>query len=201
MMRRDSKARRLVRRSFLILCLWLGGLTMAMAAVHPVRGFLPDLKFTLQGAGGVTVTQQAFAGKVVLMFFGYASCPDICPTTMAQLAQVRQALGPKGDQVRILFVSVDPHRDTPDILQRYVDQFDPHAIGLTGDEHAIASLARRYRVAYQIGKPTSSAPGAPYEVSHSRGIFGFDAQGHAAWLAPDSESQADLLAAIRPLLH
>jgi protein SCO1/2 len=176
-------------------------MAVALAAVHPVRGFLPDLKFTLQGAGGVTVTQQAFAGKVVLMFFGYASCPDICPTTMAQLAQVRQALGSKADQVRILFVSVDPHRDTPDILQRYVDQFDPHAIGLTGDEHAIASLARRYRVAYQIGKPSSSAPGAPYVVSHSRGIFGFDTQGHAAWLAPDSESQADLLAAIKPLLH
>lgn len=197
----ESLLRRLTRRGLLALCLWLGGMTMAMAIVHPVRGFLPDLKFTLQGAGGVTVTQQAFAGKVVLMFFGYASCPDICPTTMAQLAQVRQALGPKADEVRILFVSVDPHRDTPDILQHYVDQFDPHAIGLTGDEHAIAALARRYRVAYQIGKPTSSAPGAPYEVSHSRGIFGFDAKGHAAWLAPDSESQADLLAAIKPLLH
>ncbi|WP_322999833.1 SCO family protein [Castellaniella sp.] len=183
------------------LVLWACGLGVALAAVHPVRGFLPDLKFTLQGAGGATVTQQAFAGKIVLMFFGYASCPDICPTTMAQLAQVTEALGPKADQVRILFVSVDPHRDTPDILQTYVDQFDPHAIGLTGDESAIAALARRYRVAYQIERPDTTAPNAPYEVSHSRGIYAFDQQGKATWLASDSESQEDLMAALRPMLH
>ncbi|MGB6007913.1 SCO family protein [Castellaniella sp.] len=183
------------------LVLWACGLGVALAAVHPVRGFLPDLKFTLQGAGNVTVTQQAFAGKIVLMFFGYASCPDICPTTMAQLAQVTESLGPKADQVRILFVSVDPHRDTPDVLQTYVDQFDRHAIGLTGDESAIAALARRYRVAYQIERPDSAAPNAPYEVSHSRGIYAFDQQGKAVWLASDSESQEDLLAALRPMLQ
>ncbi|CAM5180816.1 Protein SCO1/2 OS=Castellaniella defragrans OX=75697 GN=HNR28_002370 PE=3 SV=1 [Castellaniella defragrans] len=189
------------RRVLVVLALWLGGLSLAAAAVHPVRGFLPDLQFSLQGAGNVTMTQKDFAGKVVLMFFGYASCPDICPTTMAQLAQVRQALGSKADQVSILFISVDPHRDTPDLLQRYVDQFDPHAIGLTGDESAIASLARRYRVAYQIERPSSSNPNAPYVVSHSRGIFCFDEQGRAVWLASDSDSQADLLAALKPLLH
>lgn len=183
------------------LALWIGGLSLALAAVHPVRGFLPDLKFTLQGAGGATVTQQAFADKIVLMFFGYASCPDICPTTMAQLAQVTEALGDQSDQVRILFISVDPHRDTPDILQAYVDLFDPHAIGLTGDESAIAALARRYRVAYQIERPDTEHPGAPYEVSHSRGIYAFDQQGKAIWLAADGESQEDLLAAIRPLLR
>lgn len=172
---------------------------VALAQVHPVRGFLPDLKFTLQGAGGVTVTQADFEGRVVLMFFGYASCPDICPTTMAQLALVTEALGPQRDQVRILFVSVDPHRDTPDILQAYVDQFDPHAIGLTGDESAIANLARRYRVAYQIEKPSTDVPGQ-YDVAHSRGIYCFDQQGHARWLASDGESQDELLAALRPLL-
>ncbi|CAM5791136.1 SCO family protein [Castellaniella caeni] len=183
-----------------LLALWLLGLGLASAAVHPVRGFLPDLKFTLQGAGNVNVTEQAFAGKVVLMFFGYASCPDICPTTMAQLAQVTEALGPQASQVRILFVSVDPHRDTPDVLQHYVDQFDPHAIGLTGKESAIAALARRYRVAYQIGRPASNDPKAFYEVSHSRGIYAFDQHGKAVWLASDSESQEELLAALRPLL-
>lgn len=192
-----SAARRLAAG----LLLWACGMGLASAEVHPVRGFLPDLKFALQGAGGATVTQQAFAGKVVLMFFGYASCPDICPTTMAQLAQVTESLGPQADQVRILFVSVDPHRDTPDVLQAYVDQFDRHAIGLTGDESAIAALARRYRVAYQIERPDSTAPGAPYEVSHSRGIYAFDQQGKAAWLASDSESQEDLLAALRPMLR
>lgn len=182
-------------------CLVLLGLGSALAEVHPVRGFLPDLKFTLEGAGGVTMTEDDFSGKVVLMFFGYASCPDICPTTMAQLALVTEALGPKADQVRILFVSVDPHRDTPDILQSYVDQFDPHAIGLTGNEKAIADIARRYRVAYQIQRPESNEPGAPYEVAHGRGIYCFDQQGRARWLASDSESQEDLLAALQPLLQ
>jgi protein SCO1/2 len=189
-----------LRRLAAVLALWACGLGLALAAVHPVRGFLPDLKFSLQGAGGKTITQADFTGKVVLMFFGYASCPDICPTTMAQLAQVTEALGPQAEQVRILFVSVDPHRDTPDILQAYVDQFDRHAIGLTGNETAIADLARRYRVAYQIERP-ADGDGTSYEVSHSRGIYAFDTSGHAVWLAPDSESREDLLAALKPLLH
>lgn len=188
------------RKLLAVLCLWFCGLGLAVAAVHPVRGFLPDLKFSLQGAGGVTMTEKDFAGKVVLLFFGYANCPDICPTTMAQLAQVRQALGPQADQVRILFVSVDPHRDTPDILQNYVDHFDKHAIGLTGDESTIADLARRYRVAYQIERPKGD-PDAPYEVAHSRGIYCFDQKGRAIWLASDSESQAELLKALKPLLQ
>ena len=191
----------MIRRLLPALGLWVASISLALAAVHPVRGFLPDLKFTLQGAGGATVTQQAFAGKIVLMFFGYASCPDICPTTMAQLAQVTEALGPQADQVRILFVSVDPHRDTPDMLQAYVDQFDPHAIGLTGDEKAVAALAKRYRVAYQIQRPDPAHPDAPYEVSHSRGIYAFDQAGKAVWLAADGDSEQDLLAALKPLLH
>jgi protein SCO1/2 len=190
---------RLRTQALALLLLILLGLGAAQAAVHPVRGFLPDLRFTLQGAGGATVTQEDFAGKVVLMFFGYASCPDICPTTMTQLAQVTEALGDDAEQVRIVFVSVDPHRDTPDILQAYVDQFDRHAIGLTGGESAIADVARRYRVAYEIEKPSADDP-THYTVAHSRGIYCFDQQGRARWLAPDTESQDDILAALRPLL-
>ena len=81
----------------------------------------------------------------MLLFFGYASCPDICPTTMAQLTAVLQNLGDKARDVRIVFVSVDPHRDTPDILQAYVDAFNKNAIGVTGDEKQIADapLPRR----------------------------------------------------------
>ncbi|MGB3704460.1 MAG: SCO family protein, partial [Castellaniella sp.] len=82
-----------------------------------------------------------------------------------------------------------------------VDQFDPHAIGLTGDEKAIAALARRYRVAYQIERPDPKHPDAPYEVAHSRGIYAFDTKGKAAWLASDVESQEDLLAALKPMLR
>ena len=171
----------------------------ADSTIHPIRGFLPDLKFELVAAGGKTITEEDFDGKVVMMFFGYASCPDICPTTMAQLSQVMEALGSQAEQVRILFISVDPHRDTPEILQAYVNAFDQNAIGLTGSERQISRLARRYRVAYQIEKPRGDDPDS-YEVAHSRGIYIFDAQGKARMLASDSESVEKLTATVRDLL-
>lgn len=169
-------------------------------AVHPVRGFLPDLQFSLQGAGNKTVTEEHFKGKLVMMFFGYASCPDICPTTMAQLSQVKQELGPQADDVRILFISVDPHRDTPETLQAYVDAFDSHAIGLTGTEKQVADLARRYRVAFQIEAPKNDNPDN-YEVAHSRGIYIFDKNGKARLLASDGESVEALTAGVRQVLN
>ena len=92
-------------------------------SLYDIAGHLPDLKFTLQGAGNRTVTERDLKGKTVLLFFGYASCPDICPTTLAQLSEVLQKLGSDARDVRVVFVSVDPHRDTPDILQAYVDAF------------------------------------------------------------------------------
>lgn len=170
------------------------------AAVHNVRGFLPDLRFSLQAAGGKTLTQDSFQGKTVMLFFGYASCPDVCPTTMAALSQVMLELGEDADKVRILFVSVDPHRDTPEILQAYVDAFDKNAIGLTGTEKQVADLARRYRVAYQIEKPTGTDP-ENYEVAHSRGVYIFDAQGRARVLAADTESVEALTKSVRGLLN
>jgi len=171
----------------------------AQTTLHKVRGFLPDLRFTLSGAQGKTYTQDAFKGKVVLLFFGYASCPDICPTTMAQLAQVMKRLGAQAGGVRILFVSVDPHRDTPDRLQAYVNVFDSHAIGLTGTERQVADVARRYRVAYQIEKPSGDNPDN-YEVAHGRGIYIFDQQGRARLLASDSDSVEALTDGVRGLL-
>ena len=135
-----------------------------------------------------------------MMFFGYSSCPDICPTTMAQLSQVMHMLGDDAEKVRILFVSVDPHRDTSEKLQSYVKAFDTHAIGLTGTEKQVADVARRYRVAYEIEKPRSNDPNN-YEVAHSRGVYIFDAKGKAVILASDSESVEALTAAVRPHLE
>lgn len=173
----------------------------AAANLHPVRGFLPDLRFSLQAAGSKTLTQDDFKDKVVMMFFGYASCPDICPTTLAQLGLVMEELGNDAEQVRIIFASVDPHRDTPDSLARYIAAFDgKHTTGLTGSEKQIADLARRYRVAFQIEKPDPKAP-ENYEVSHSRGVYIFDQQGRARYLAPDTESVQVLTDGVRSLLH
>lgn len=192
----------LLKQCGLILALGLFLLGSAAAAnLHPVRGFLPDLRFSLQAAGPKTVTQDDFKDNVVMMFFGYASCPDICPTTLAQLGQVMESLGNDAEQVRIIFVSVDPHRDTPDSLARYIAAFDgKHTTGLTGSEKQIADLARRYRVAFQIEKPDPNAP-ENYEVSHSRGVYIFDQQGRARYLAPDTESVQVLADGVRSLLH
>lgn len=156
-------------------------------SLYDVSGHLPDLKFSLSGEGNKTITQQNLKDKTVLMFFGYASCPDICPTTMAQLTEVLENLGDDAKDVRIIFVSVDPHRDTPDVLQAYVNAFNKNAIGLTGNEKQIAALARRYRVAYQIEKPKPGDDAKIYDVTHSRGVFIFDKTGRARLLAPDTE--------------
>jgi len=156
-------------------------------SLYDVSGHLPDLRFSLLGEGNKVITQHDLKDKTVLMFFGYASCPDICPTTMAQLTEVLENLGEDAKDVRIIFVSVDPHRDTPDVLQAYVNAFNKNAIGLTGNEKQIADLARRYRVAYQIEKPKPGDDAKIYDVTHSRGVFIFDKTGRARLLAPDTE--------------
>ena len=167
--------------------------------LYDVKGHLPDLKFSLPGAGGKTVSSDDLKGKTVLLFFGYASCPDICPTTMAQLTAVLQNLGDKARDVRIVFVSVDPHRDTPDILQAYVDAFNKNAMGVTGDEKQI-DLARRYRVAYQIEKPKPGDDAEIYDVTHSRGVYIFDNKGRARLLASETDSIEALTRDIRQLI-
>ena len=169
-------------------------------ALYNVTGHLPDLEFSLQGVGNQAVTQASLKNKTVLMFFGYASCPDVCPTTMAQLTEVIVKLGSAAADVRIVFVSVDPHRDTPDLLQAYVDAFNKNAIGLTGNEKQVAALAKRYRVAYQIEKPKSGDKQDVYDVTHSRGVFIFDRHGKARLLASDTEDTDAIASDIRRLV-
>lgn len=184
----------------LLFGLSLNQASLANSQVHAVRGFMPDLKFDLIAAHTDHFTEKEVRGKVVLMFFGYANCPDICPTSMAQLAEVMEKLGEKAEQVRILFVSVDPHRDNAAMLQEYVENFDDrYALGLTGTTEQIAALARRYRVAYQIEKPKGNNP-KDYEVSHSRGVYFFDAKGKARYLASDSEAVEVMLEKVQSLL-
>lgn len=190
------------RALLLGLCVLLAACSERSAdwSLYNVRGHLPDLKFALSGAGGKTVTSESLRGKTVLLFFGYASCPDICPTTMAQLSNVLQQLGDQAGQVRIVFVSVDPHRDTPDMLQAYVDAFNKQAIGVTGTEKQIADLARRYRVAYQIEKPRAGDGADVYDVTHSRGVYIFDGRGRARLLASDTDTTAAMVHDLKQLL-
>jgi len=129
---------------------------------------------------------SAFKGDVTLVYFGYTHCPDICPETMARLMQVLTMLGTQADKVRILFITVDPARDTPAALHAYVGAFDArHALGLTGTYQQIESLAKRYRIAYQMEKRD---PSGNYEVTHSSAVYIFDAQGRARLLATPNDS-------------
>jgi protein SCO1/2 len=170
-------------------------------SLYDVSGHLPNLEFSLKGIGNKTVTQADLKNKTVLVFFGYASCPDICPTTMAQLTEVIAKLGDDARDVRILFISVDPHRDTPDMLQAYVDAFNKNAVGLTGSEKEVAALARRYRIAYQIEKPKPGDSAEIYDVTHSRGVFIFDRFGKARLLASDTEAIDTVTADLRRLIQ
>jgi protein SCO1/2 len=163
-----------------------------------VSGHLPDLQFSLTSDAGVPITQAAFKGAITLVFFGYTYCPDVCPETMARLTQALQKLGPAADHVRIAFISVDPKRDTPPALHAYVRAFDPvHAVGLTGSNGAIKALARRYRVAYELGKP---GPDGNYEVTHSAAIYIFDEQGRIQLMATEKDSAATIAHDLRLLL-
>ena len=170
-------------------------------SLYDVSGHLPNLEFSLKGVGNQTVTQASLKNKTVLVFFGYASCPDICPTTMAQLTEVMTKLGDDAQDVRILFISVDPHRDTPDMLQAYVDAFNKNAVGLTGSEKNVAALAKRYRIAYQIEKPKPGDSAEIYDVTHSRGVFIFDRFGKARLLASDTEAIDTVTADLRHLIQ
>ena len=196
-----------LKRVLRLLCL-VGALALTACSepdykwsLYDVSGHLPNLEFSLKGVGNQTVTEASLKNKTVLIFFGYASCPDICPTTMAQLTEVLAKLGDEAKDVRILFISVDPHRDTPDILQAYVDAFNKNAIGLTGNEKEVAALAKRYRVAYQIEKPKRGDNADIYDVTHSRGVFIFDRFGKARLLASDTEAIELVTTDLRRLLQ
>jgi protein SCO1/2 len=161
------------------------------AAPHPpwqlddVDGHLPDLAFRLTSDTGETVTEKNFAGKIDLLYFGYTHCPDVCPLTLAHLHVAMQRLGAAADDVQILFVSVDPARDTPGVLHEYVRAFDPHITGLTGPPDDIEALAKRYRAAFDREAPKSDGN---YEVSHSSGVYIFDRGGKARLLATSGSS-------------
>jgi protein SCO1/2 len=162
-----------------------------------ISGHMPDLDFRLTDDNGKAVTGTDYHGKVVLLYFGYTHCPDVCPLTLAQLHVVMQRLGPLAEDARILFVSVDPARDTPAVMHAYVNAFDKHAVGLVGDARNVEALSKRYRSAF-TREPGDAA--GNYEVSHSSAIYIFDRNGHARVLATPSGSRDDLVHDLHLLL-
>ena len=151
-----------------------------MAAEVPFRtGALeppgPAPEFTLRSDTGKPVRLRDWRGNVVLLFFGYTSCPDVCPTTLSDLAEVKKQLGPAAQRLRVALVTVDPERDTAKRLHTYVQAFDPTFVGLTERKPALAAVWKAYGVYVQSHRVSGSSDG--YMVDHSATTFVIDAEG------------------------
>lgn len=177
---------------------------MAAGCGRPVRsdttdiaGVMPRLAFAMTRASDdAAVTATNYRGKEVLLYFGYTHCPDECPTTLANLASALKLLGPNAERVRVLFVTVDPARDTIPVLKSYVKVFARQIDGLRGSANAVAALARRYRAIYEI---TPSLAARSYSVTHSDSVFMFDRSGRARFVTLQTNDTATLARRIAQL--
>jgi protein SCO1 len=168
-----------------------------------VTGTLPPLSFTMTRAeDDKQVTAADYRGKIVLLYFGYTNCPDICPTVLSHISSIFDRLGPEAHQLRMLFVTVDPNRDTLPILAKYVRNFGTEFDGLRGTPDELARLARRYRTVYSVTPATKSRP---YEVTHGSAIYVFDRTGTArliiASMASNKPDIAGATADLRRLIQ
>jgi protein SCO1 len=142
-------------------------------------------------------TLEDFRGKVVVVFFGFTQCPDICPTTMLTMANVRKRLGAQGGDLQVLFVTLDPERDTPEVLAQYVPAFDPSFLGLRGDAEATARAAREFKVFYER---VAGRQGGAYTIDHTAASYVIDRQGQLRLYVRHSQSEDDVEADLRQLL-
>lgn len=138
---------------------------------------------------------EDFRGKAVVLFFGFTHCPDVCPTTLGEVAGALKQLGPGAKRVQVLFVTVDPERDTPDVLRRYVTAFDPSFLGLYGDAAATQRAAKEFKVYYEKRKS-----GESYSVDHSAQTYVLDPQGRLRLFVRHDRIASDLAPDLRTLL-
>jgi protein SCO1/2 len=133
-----------------------------------------DYRYSLPDVSGRVRSNDDFKGKVTVVFFGYTQCPDVCPTTMAEMAQVKKSLGPDGDRLQGVFITIDPERDLPETLKAYVGSFDPSFVALRGTPEQTAAAAKNFKVFYarSPGKTEGS-----YTMDHTAGAYVFDAAG------------------------
>ncbi len=154
--------------------------------------------FALTDQNGTPRTLADFRGKAVVLFFGYTQCPDVCPTTLATLAQAMKELGGDADRVQVLFVTIDPDRDTPALLREYVPAFDPRFLGLYGDREATERVAKEFKVIYR--KNPGATPDT-YTMDHSAGTFVFDPQGRLRLYGPYGQGPDVFVHDLRELLR
>lgn len=184
---------------FLVLLLALLGACGAGPGFHgtDISGAAYGRDFSLRDPAGRVRGLADFRGKVVFVFFGYTQCPDVCPTNLTNLAQAMKLLGSDSDRVQVLFVTVDPERDTPELLANYVPAFDKRFVGLYGDAAATKATATEFKVYYH------KRPGATpetYTVDHSAGTYLYDPQGRLRLYQKHGETPENLAADTRLLL-
>jgi protein SCO1/2 len=138
-----------------------------------------------------------FKGKVVVVFFGFTQCPDVCPTTLTELAAAKQALGADGARVQGVFVTVDPARDTPEILRAYVAAFDPSFVALRGSDEQTLATAKAFKIYYN--KVEGRTPGT-YTIDHTAGSYVYDTQGRVRLFTRHGTGQAALVSDLKRLL-
>jgi protein SCO1/2 len=160
----------------------------------------PPLDFTMvRASDGQKVTAADYRGQIVMLYFGYTFCPDVCPLTLSNIAHVLDRLGADARHIRVLFVTVDPTRDTLPVLAEYVGHFGPQVEGLRGTPDQLAALARRYRIAYSV---TPGDDGQSTEVTHSSAVYVFDGSGAARLLLTSlATADPDLDGAAGDLRH
>lgn len=165
-----------------------------------ISGAMPDLAFELERAADQSaVTEADFADNVVAMYFGFTHCPDYCPLTMTKLAAALDGIDDElADEMTVLFVSVDPERDSADRLARYVGGFGDHFVGLRGERKALRDVTSRYRTTFSHGEEDDNGN---YDVSHSTALFIFDRNGEIRLLAREDVAVADLEHDLRILLE
>lgn len=186
----------------LYLILLLSALTLLAGCGQPARFHateIPDVDwgktFSLQDPRGRTRRLEDFRGKVVVLFFGYTHCPDVCPTTLTTLRDVMGLLGDEAQRVQVLFVTVDPERDSAELLANYVPQFHPGFLGLRGDEAATAAMAQEFKVFY-----AKQPAGSSYSVDHSTASYAFDPQGRLRLVMRYGESARNVADDLKLLL-
>jgi protein SCO1/2 len=153
--------------------------------------------FSLESASGGRRSLADFRGKVVAVFFGFTQCPDVCPTTLSDFAAAKKDLGTDSDKLQVVFITLDPERDSPALLQQYVPAFDPSFVALYGSLEQTAATAKDFKVFYQKvpGKTPSS-----YTIDHTAGAFVFDREGRLRLFVRHGTSPGDIAADIRRLL-
>lgn len=153
--------------------------------------------FDLTDHTGQRRTLEDFAGKVVTVFFGFTQCPDVCPSSLATMSDVMKSLGADADRVQVLFITVDPERDTQELLAHYVPTFDPRFVGLFGTLDETAAVAKDFRIFYAKSGDTS---GSNYSIDHSAGTYVFDPQGRLRLYVRHAESAESIASDLRLLL-